>query len=266
MRVLQGMSPAGAAIVAERLFFSPPAAKLSPEGRRFMATGRRYALEVDGRRVVGWSWGEGRPVYLVHGWGSSASRWQAMVPALVARGTRVVVFDGPGHGHSGRGMTSMPEFARALAAVTAAHGPAQAIVAHSLGAAATAFALTQGVTAERVVLLAPPANVADWAVPFAGALGIRPEVMQRVRERSQRRIRFNWDDLHIPTHARTMATPALIIHDRDDETVRWEDGAAIARAWPGASLVETRGLGHRGLLRDPDVLRRVVGFLGSGER
>ena len=41
------------------------------------------------------------------------------------------------------------------------------------------------------------------------------------------------------------------------------DGEAIARAWPGAVLLTTTGLGHRGVLWDDEVVRRVVRFVGA---
>jgi hypothetical protein len=33
--------------------------------------------------------------------------------------------------------------------------------------------------------------------------------------------------------------------------------------WPGATLHETSGLGHRKILRDPDVIRRVGEFVAE---
>jgi pimeloyl-ACP methyl ester carboxylesterase len=58
-----------------------------------------------------------------------------------------------------------------------------------------------------------------------------------------------------------MARPLLVVHDRDDVTVPWLDGATIADAWPGARLMMTGGLGHRGIVRDPGVVGEVVRFL-----
>ena len=54
-----------------------------------------------------------------------------------------------------------------------------------------------------------------------------------------------------------------------DPEVPFQSGAAIAAAWPGARLVETSGLGHNRVLRDPDSIARVVDFLardGAGAR
>src|SRR6266702_4946610 len=64
-----------------------------------------------------------------------------------------------------------------------------------------------------------------------------------------------------PEFARAMRIPLLVIHDRDDREVRWDDGAAITAAWPGAQLVTTTGLGHHRIVSDGGVIQQVLGFL-----
>ena len=133
-----------------------------------------------------------------------------------------------------------------------------------MGGAATALAASWGLSATRFAFLAPPANPVSWADAFANAFGLRSEVMAGLRARSEQRIRFRWADLDVTRMVRGMSAPLLVIHDRQDETVPWEDGAAIAQAWPGGELVSTGGLGHRGVLRDPAVVTRVTTFVAGG--
>ncbi|HUL02066.1 MAG TPA: alpha/beta fold hydrolase [Gemmatimonadales bacterium] len=266
--ILQPVWPAGAAWLAERLFFTAPRSRRSTSGRVALAGARRFTLSLEGRRVVGWRWGEpdAPVVYLVHGWASRGSRLAGFTAPLLAAGYGVVTFDAPGHGDSGRGMSSIPEFARTLRAVVARAGEdatPHAVIAHSLGCAATTLALSWGLEVERLAFLAPPADPPTWAHPFARALGIRPEIIERFRARSERRIRFRWADLNVCDIARRLPAhaPLLIVHDRGDETISWNDGVAIAAAWPGARFVTTNGLGHRGVTHDEDVLRRVLDFV-----
>ena len=272
-RVVQPISPAAAAWLAERIFFTARRAPLSASGRALLASGRRFTLRVEGRGVVGWRWGGGNSdapvVYLVHGWGSRGARLAAFVEPLVARGYAVVTFDALGNGASARGMTSMPEYARTLAAVVALQGRGvapHAIVGHSMGCAATALALSWGLEADRLVFLAPAADPPAWVLPFARALGLRPHVIEQVRARSQRRLRVRWDDLNVCDIARKMSRrpPLLIVHDENDDTVRYADGSAIAAAWPGARLITTTGLGHRGVTQAPGIVQDAIQFLTSG--
>jgi hypothetical protein len=66
----------------------------------------------------------------------------------------------------------------------------------------------------------------------------------------------------VPELGRAVAMPpTLIVHDRDDVSTSVTGGAAIAAAWPGACLYVTSGLGHRRLLRDPDVITEAVDFV-----
>lgn len=264
LRAAQMVSPSVTAALAERLFFRVPTAKVSSRGQAFLARGERFRLVVDGRPVVGWTWGEGPTTYLVHGWGGNSGRIYPLAEAVIANGRRLVMFDAPGHGASGGSMSSMPEFARSLKAVVAIAGSPDSVIAHSLGAAATALAASWGLTAQRFVFVAPAANPAEWAQIFGRMLRLSPAVMDRMRSRSERRLRFSWDDLDARVHARRMVSPLLIIHDRDDATVPFSNGIDLASSWPGARLVETAGLGHSDILRDPGVITNVLQFLNDG--
>jgi len=270
LRVLQPISPAAAAWLADRLFFTAPRRRLSAPARAFLATGKRFSLRVEGRPVVGWSWGaldgSAPVVYLSHGWASRGARLAAFAEPLRAAGFDVVTYDAPGHGESAWGMTSMPDFARTLVAVAAHTGNGRAphaVIAHSMGCSGTALALSWGFEVGRLAFLAPAADPPSWAPPFARALALRPDVMERLQVRSERRLRARWSDMNVCEIARRLPSrpPLLIVHDKHDETVQWDDGLAIAAAWPEARLVTTEQLGHRGVTQDAAIVRQVVSFV-----
>jgi len=260
---VQAVSSSFAARLAERWFFTPPRRPLTSEGKAFLRSGQPFAVRVDHRTVAGWTWGAGPVVYLVHGWGGRAGRWDAFVRPLVQSGYTVVTFDAPGHGESGRGLSSMPGFARALQGVAQRHGPARAVIAHSFGAGAVALAARWGLVMDRVALLAPVADPSAFAEAFATALGARPDVMARLRTNSERRLGMRWTDVDVCAAAPHMSAPLLVVHDRDDVVVPLAEGAGIAASWPGARLFSTNGLGHRGVLRDPRVIAEVLQFVAG---
>ncbi len=268
LSILQPVWPSAAAWLTERVFFTAPHRRPSASARAALAGAEQFALRVEGRRVIGWRWGssDAPTVYLAHGWGSRGARLSAFVRPLLASGYAVVTYDAPGHGASGWGMSSMPDFARALAAVTAREGNGSAphaVIAHSFGCAGTALALSWGLEVSRLVFLAPAADPAAWVVPFARAVGLRPDVLDRMRARSERRLRIRWADVNVCDIARRLPTPPplLIMHDTQDETVAARDGEAIAAAWPRAQLLRTEGLGHHGVTHDPLIVGRVVDFV-----
>ena len=264
-RVAGAVAPGLAARWAEAIFCRPPRQEERPAEEAFLTTGRARGVPYGSGILRAWEWGEGPLVLLAHGWGSRSGRWSALVPELVGAGHRVIAYDAPAHGRSPGRLASLPEFARALRAVADAAGPVHGLVGHSLGGAAVAVALSQGLAARRAVLIAAPSDPATFSRAFASYLRIPAPVREAMQRNLESRLRITWDALHLPTIARGIDAPALVVHDRDDGDVPVEEAAAIADAWPRAELMLTEGLGHRAVIRDPTVVARTVDFLGSGD-
>ncbi|MEP6688084.1 MAG: alpha/beta fold hydrolase [Gemmatimonadales bacterium] len=255
------VAPGIAARWAETIFCTPPRNEPRSGEEAFLASGRQFTVPSGGESLAAWEWGSGPTVVLVHGWGSRAGRFGPLTVALAEAGFRVVAYDAPAHGRSTGRFSSLPEFARALRSVGDVVGPVHAVVGHSLGGAAVTLALRDGLAAERVVLMAAPADVTRFSTAFADHLRLPAGTRALMRRNLETRLQARWDDLHLPTIARTLGAAALVLHDREDEDVPFVHAEEIVAAWPGARLVPTAGLGHRGLLRDAGVVRETVAFL-----
>ena len=258
------VAPGVAARWAETMFCTPPRHEPRGAEEAFIATGRGFAVEWEGERLAAWEWGAGPTVVLVHGWGSRAGRLAGVAGALVSAGFRVVIYDAPAHGRSTGRFASLPEFARALRAVADTVGPVYGLAGHSLGGAAISLALHAGLVAERAVLIAPPSDVVVFSQAFADFVGLPPRAHAAMRRNLETRLRMRWDDLHVPTLARELRVPVLVVHDREDTDVPFLHAEEIVGSWPSARLVATTGLGHRAILRDPAVARATVEFLREG--
>lgn len=263
-RTVGAVAPGIAGRWAENIFCRPPQNEPRPLEEAFLATGTRHTVQSEGQDIAVWIWSDGPVVVLAHGWGSRAGRFAALAQALVISGFRVVVFDAPAHGASMGRLASLPQFSRALRVVGDAMGPVHGLVGHSLGGAAVSLAMRNGLKAQRAVLLSPPADVVLFSRAFAKHLRIPVRAHNAMRRNLESRLQFRWEELHVPTLARRMTAPALIVHDRDDGDVPYAHGEEIAAAWRGAELLTTSGLGHRAVLRDPEVIRRTVAFLSDG--
>ncbi|HEY7225905.1 MAG TPA: alpha/beta fold hydrolase [Micromonosporaceae bacterium] len=263
--VLERIVPAVGGRWAQRLWFTLPP-RHAPSRQ---SSGALFAATVDGHEVVGEAWGDGPPIYLVHGWAGHRGQFADFVEPLLARRLRVIAFDMPSHGDSAPGAlgprsSSFPEFTAALRGVVARFGHPRAIVAHSAGAVAAAGALCDGMPADRLVLLAPMASPTSQARRFAAALGLGARGFAHMVTRIERRVGAPMRHFDLPELGRAVAMPpTLVIHDRDDRSTSVADGAAIAAAWPQARLTVTTGLGHNRLLRSPAVIANVVDFVAG---
>jgi pimeloyl-ACP methyl ester carboxylesterase len=262
-RALSALAPALAARRAERLFLTPPSVRRPSAELALLATARARPMRAGARRIEVWTWGSGPSVLLVHGWGGRGAQLGAFVEPLVARGFSVVAFDAPGHGAADGGQVTIPEIAAAVREVGAAAGPLAGLIAHSMGGACAALALAEGLQVGAAVFVAPPADLAGPAARFTETLGFSREVGEAMRRRLERRVGRPVSAFDVTEIARPLRTPLLVVHDRGDAEIPWQHGLVVTRAWRNAELLLTDGLGHRRILRDPDVVANAVAFVAA---
>jgi len=229
-------------------------------------------VDVDGARLALYVWGDPsvQPyVLLAHGWSSYALRFLSWVRALRAEGFAVVAIDQRGHGRSDGDSATLPDFVRGLAAVGRRFGPAAAVIGHSFGGAAAAIALRDGLIASHCVLLAPAADLDAATSRFARLIGLAERLRMRMN-----RVLESWTSISVASvqahlDVGTIGTPALIVHDLEDNDVPWAEGERYARYWPGARLLTTQNLGHDRILDDSAVIAAALRFMRGetvGER
>lgn len=263
VKLAEKLAPRAVAKTAARLWWTPPSPKkftVIPGGE----VTKHGAIEAQ-------IFGEGPNVYLVHGWGGHRGQLGHFVEPLVDAGYRVIAYDAPSHGFSGpgvfgKGKSTIYEMMDALAEVIATFGPARAVIAHSLGGAATSVRISQGLSAERVVLVCPPTDPIQFAVPFGKALGLSEKGVGRMIARIAKLAghRNSHADVITQLHRTTVSLPpVLVLSDTKDKEVDYRDGIAIAEAWNGSTLEVSEGLGHRRILKDQGVVERVVAFVSE---
>ena len=246
MATLSTLAPALAARVAERLFLSAPRHPAPARETAVLAGARTTIVRVDGAPVTTWTWGHGPRILLVHGWGGRGAQLAGFVGPLVASGCSVVTFDAPGHGSSPQARSSIVAFLAAIQAIDRTLGPVRGIVAHSIGTVAAARALRDGLHAAAAVFIAPPADLVLQSHTRLEALGFG----RQARELMQARIERQLGEEQAAYYRVTPRARAAV-----------QDGAIIARGWPGAVLSTTGGLGHRRILRDPYIIRVATAFV-----
>lgn len=263
------------ATLAERLFTSPRRHARPERERAVLASARRLAVDVTLRSpraldarlpIATWRWGHGPTVLLVHGWEGRGSQLGAFVAPFVAAGLSVVTFDAPGHGDSPGNRLYLTDLADTIADVATAAGPLHGIVAHSFGAAGALLAGTRnGVTAPYNVLVSPNVIIDDAVRRFARMVGLDDADRTALEERLAEHTGIAHASLQLERLVgdREMHS-LLVVHDRDDREVSFEHGERLAQLWPNATLHATKGLGHRRILREDDVLRRATNVLRDG--
>jgi pimeloyl-ACP methyl ester carboxylesterase len=256
--------PEFTAALAERLFLTPPRYRGQSHFFDFLDARASYVVH-RGRHLAVWRWGpaDAPAVLLVHGWGGLAAQMRGFVPRLLASGFRVIAYDQPAHGLSEGKLTGLPDFADVVAAVARAHDGVRAVIAHSLGAAGAAVALSRGLEVERAVLIGAPSDFVGYTRRFARWHWMPERARRRMQAAIEERFGVPMAELEVERLAPRLRAQALLIHDRRDPVSPWRHGAQIAQAWPGARLLTTEGLGH-GRILDAELTTRAAADFVSG--
>jgi len=139
-------------------------------------------------------------------------------------------------------------------------GPFHSVVAHSVGAIATALAASDGQRFEKAVFLAPCCTVGHSLTDEARRQGLPTE-----------RDSALWDcfletfggDGSLAEASRNWQPkpPLLVIHDPDDDATPYAESQMLCSRWDDATLVDAPGCGHHRILVARGVLTGALSFL-----
>ena len=267
------LSPRQTVECAARLFATPDDSGRS-RASAVLADDEMQRCEITAgqQTIATYVWGEPtREPYalLVHGWSSFGLRFLPWVSRLREAGLAVVTFDQPGHGCSTGELCTLPDFINTIHAIGRRYGVAALAVGHSLGGAALTLAQGESWHAERVVVIAPPADISAQAERFMRHMRLGEHLRERFFGWYERTTGVSVRDLEVRLHLPALGLPCLIVHDLGDREVPWGDGELYARHWHNARLLTTQGLGHHRVLDARDVIEAVLAFVRGelrGER
>ena len=203
-----------------------------------------------------------KTLLFVHGWTGRGTQIVNYINQLNAIGYRVISFDGPAHGRSPGKQTSALEMTDVVLALYKHYGKFDAAITHSFGGMILAYAMSLGVKVDRAALICPPNNFQIILDNFQRILDLPDSVMQVLIRKSFATHGQNIRDaLNTSNNVKKLNCKGLVIHDEDDIDLSWHSGEEIARAWEGAEFIKTKGLGHRRIIHDENVIGSIIKFL-----
>lgn len=265
-RTASVVSPVLAGRGATLLWFVPWQ-RTAPADTVWPPTTRHHRIVAAGHVVDVHEFGAGPTVLLVHGWSDHAGSLLPLAEALAAAGRRVVAVDLPAHGDTPGLRTDVRNQAAVVHDLLTRYDVG-AVVAHSLGSAATALALRTGPSAvQRAVLIAPAVRLESAVQRFLVELQLPAALEPELRRRIERLFGADvWTDVATDHNLAASGVSGLVIHDEDDRRAPIAEARQLVASWPGAELEVTRGLGHVRLLADPGVVARVVDAVTADDR
>lgn len=253
------LMPRHAAARAKQLFLTPRQLRLKDWELLLEQRGKRQSLR-NGTSVI--RWGEGvSKALLVHGWESRATQLGKIATFLNGKGYEVYGLDAPAHGKSPGDRAHPLAFVRAIQQADAELGPFDLVLGHSMGAAAVGFALAQGLSCGRAVLISPPADVLGVMRRFSRFIGLTEGATRAFVQAVEQEVGVPAAELDLRSKGDLIRCPVLILHDHEDVEIPVLDSIDLSRHWPKSRLKLTRGYGHRRILRSPQLLEALEEFI-----
>ncbi|MBO6527469.1 alpha/beta hydrolase [Erythrobacter sp.] len=208
--------------------------------------------------------GNGPTILLVHGWESSHRDLDTVARALLDGGYRVVALDLPAHGVTPGRTATIPQLSEAIRRVVEypIGFPVSAVVAHSLGGAAALRAIARLERQIPLVLIASPSRARTYLQNMIEGFGLPPHRIGPIltKYRDLHDVDLNFIDAAID--APLVRAQVLLLYGMRDRLVPPSEGQRYEGFLANAGLHHLSQLGHRGILRAPQVQQAVLKFLG----
>jgi hypothetical protein len=257
----QDLNAIPAEIAAKLIFeaFKKPArSPLPAESMVVMTQAGRSELDLAGRRVALYEWGQGgRTAFCIHGWSGRASDFSAFVTPLTSAGYRVVAFDNLGHGESEGDTATLLDVREILLALQERMGPADTVFAHSIGVLYAFYALNHGVRADRLVAISGVCDFSYLISRYTSSMKLREETVELLKRHLESLFGRPtiWDEFSSHNNMSRMGAEVCLIHDANDNYVELSQSEKLKRALGDRAVLHvTRGLGHQRILAEPEVI------------
>lgn len=259
------IAPRFAARYFRKIFFTPLRYKIPEKERPLMDSAEKFSLSLEGRRIQGYKWGEGPPVFLLHGWAGRAAQFRKLIPALNKAGYQAIAIDGPAHGQSEGVRTNILEFEQVIRMVYQEFKPVAGI-AHSFGGVAMIYASSTGVPVTKLITIASPSIGDEVVNTYLRAInGSRPtgEAFKKYLVDTFGKTFDEFSSLYLVGRLKS-PLKLMIVQDEDDTEVILRHATELKAVYPSATLLQTSGLGHTRILRDETVISRTIDFIRKG--
>ena len=220
-----------------------------------------YVSDIN-QSVVTYHYGQSdRKILLVHGWSGRGTQLFKIADELLKNGYSTISFDAPAHGKSKGKTTIMSEFIASILEIDKQYGPFEIAIGHSLGGMSVLNAIKDGLKVNKAIVIGSGDIVQDILDDFISKLGLKQEISDRLRDLFEDKYQVKMDNFSAYRAAQQVKIPVLVIHDNDDPEVSVKAGIHIHQQLENGILYLTDGLGHRKILGNQNVIKKILEFI-----
>jgi len=265
-KILEVTSPKLAAKFAIKLFTTPMKFSLPKREEEMDRNSRQQTVEVPAlkKSINVYHYGRSeRKVLLVHGWSGRGTQLHSIADKLLKCGYSTISFDAPGHGKSEGKTSDMTEFIKCILELEQRFGPFEYAIGHSLGAMSVLNSIKQGLKVTKAVIIGSGDIIKNIMDDFSQKLGMNVATGELMIRMFEKKFGETINSYSAYVAAKDVTVPVLAIHDEDDADVPLKAVHHIAQHLANVEVVVTKGLGHRKILGDSKVIKKMIQFLNN---
>ncbi|WP_431111391.1 alpha/beta hydrolase [Winogradskyella poriferorum] len=248
---------------ALHLFASPRKGRYTENQKKIVDSALFETLSYKGQDIATYRWkGSGKTILLAHGWESNASRWSYILEDLNAQDYNIIALDGPAHGRSDGRQFNAVLYSEFINKVAEKHQP-EVVIGHSVGGMATVFFMHnhQLPSVKKLVLLGAPAHFTGVFSRYKSMMGYNKRISKGLDNIVIERFGKPVDYFSAANFTKTIEAEGLIIHDKKDRIIPFEDGQLFANRYKNSKFIETEGFGHG--LKDKSLSPKIIEFINN---
>ncbi len=255
------INTAYASKLALKLFSKPRDGQLTPNATLFLETATKTILHYNGLPIQTYNWkGAKETVLLAHGWESNSGRWRHEIEKLQKEDYNIIALDGPAHGGSGSNTFNAILYSEFINIVSQKYQPTL-FLGHSVGAMALVIFLRNHtyLSAKKIILLGAPSGFKGIMKRYKEMMGYSQTIDKGIDNLIEHKFGHHPNYFSTADFVQNITTQGLLIHDKKDRIIPYQDALDIDTQFKNAKLISTEGLGHS--LKGDFVSDELIKFL-----
>ncbi|WP_339753783.1 alpha/beta hydrolase [uncultured Winogradskyella sp.] len=248
---------------ALNLFASPRKGRYSEAQKRIVNSAYSEELIYNNLKIATYHWvGKNKTVLLAHGWESNTSRWDYILENLKTQNYNIIALDAPAHGRSGGKQFNAILYAEFINVVAQKFQP-EVLIGHSVGGMASVFSMHnhQLPSIKKMVLLGAPAHFTGVFSRYKTMMGYNNRISNGLDSIVLERFGKPVDYFSAANFTKSINVQGLIIHDKKDRIIPYEDAQLFENRFKNSELITTTGFGHS--LKDASLTPKIIEYINS---
>lgn len=259
-KALKILMPNLALKVAKKTFFRPK--KKSSNWPNHV---KKFEMHSRYGRLKFYKYGEGKCIWLVHGWSGSAFDFWPLMQKLAEKGYSTIAFDFPAHGNSQGKFCTLPQMIKAFDDVSVNLLSPNIVISHGMAASVIANSKWFKSYNKDLLLIAPVLDIYQLLQNRIYHSGFDKELFEQIIKKVSKHEKMSIAELCTIPKLKAFVGQLKVIHDTQDNLAPFAISEAFTLSAKTA-LVSTNKLGHNKILNSMKIVNVIESYGTSASK